>query len=104
MAAPRPAPRRTRSLERRPVPRPFELHWGRGLIVEEATFVGRYHEPALQLLEYDDGAWSVRLCFFDHRGRFQRSPLILGEEEIRGLRSALAKTPRLRRILGRLVR
>lgn len=86
----------------RPVPRPFELHWGKGSIVEEAAFSGRYHEPAVQLLEFEDGSLSLRFCYFDHAGRFQRSPLMLGEREIGRLRRALAGTPRLRRLLRRL--
>ena len=87
----------------RSVPRPFALHWGRGNIVEEATYVGQYHEPSLQLLRYEDGSLLIRFCYYDHRGRFQRSPVIVGPRELAGLRRALAKTPRLRSLLKRLV-
>lgn len=87
----------------RSIPRPFQLHWGRGQIVEEATHIGQYHEPSLQLLEYEDGALSIRFCYYDHRGRFQRSPVIVGKKEIAGLRRALRKTPRLRSLLKRLL-
>lgn len=88
----------------RAVPRPFSLHWGRGYIVEEATYSGRYHEPSLQLLEFEDGSFSVRFCYYDHAGRFQRSPLILGEDEVEGLRQRLATAaPRLQALLRRLV-
>lgn len=87
----------------RKVPRPFTLHWGKGQIVEEATYPGEYHEPAIQLLEHDDGHLEVRFCYFDPRGRFQRSPLIVGEAEVTGLREALKSTPRLRRLLVELV-
>ena len=87
----------------RSIPRPFALHWGRGNIVEEATYVGQYHEPSLQLLRYEDGSLSIRFCYYDHRGRFQRSPVIIGPRELAGLRRALAKTPRLRSLLKRLV-
>lgn len=87
----------------RAVPRPFQMHWGKGQIVEEATVVGRYHEPALQLLEYEDGSVSLRFCYYDHAGRFQRSPLMLGRDEIAGLRRSLAMTPRLRALLRKLV-
>ena len=87
----------------RAVPRPFEMHWGKGQIVEEATHVGRYHEPAVQLMKYEDGSVSVRFCYYDHAGRFQRSPLMLGRDEIAGLRRSLAKTPRLRAHLKKLV-
>jgi hypothetical protein len=87
----------------RTVPRPFALHWGRGQIVEEATYVGQYHEPSLQLLEYEDGSLSVRFCYYDRRGRFQRSPVIVGKRELAGLRRSLQKTPRLRTLLRKLV-
>jgi hypothetical protein len=83
------------------------MPWGAGQIVEEASFSGEYHEPTFQLLEYGDGpaqgSVSVRFCYYGHDGRFQRGPLMLGEEEIDGLREALAETPRLRALLRRLV-
>jgi hypothetical protein len=87
-------------------PRTFDLHWGSGLIAEEARVTGDYHVPALQLLEFTEGeaagTLSIRFAHYDHQGRFQRSPLILGEAEIAQLREALAKTPRLRDLLRRL--
>ena len=91
----------------RKLPRPFEMHWGRGEIVEEATFSGEYHEPAIQLMLYTEGeaqgSFSLRFCSYNHRGMFQRSPLMVGEAEIAGLRKALRQTPRLREILRQLV-
>ena len=91
----------------RALPRPFEYHWGSGEIVEEAAYAAEHHEPAIQLLEYTDGeaagSWSVRFCFYTPSGRFQRSPLVIGANDIRGLRAALKKTPKLRKLLLRLV-
>lgn len=91
----------------RKLPRPFEMHWGSGEIVEEASYEGEYHEPAIQLMEYNEGeaagSFSIRFCTYNHAGRFQRSPLMVGAEEIDGLRQALRGTPRLRDILKRLV-
>ena len=91
----------------RKLPRPFEMHWGRGEIVEEATCVGEYHEPSIQLMQYTEGeaagGFSIRFCSYNHRGSFQRSPLMLGQAEIDGLRKALHETPRLRDILRQLV-
>ena len=88
-------------------PRPFSLHFGDGLIAEEATFEGAHHVPALQLLEFTDGqaagTVSIRFCYFNKTGQFQRSPLLLDEEGIDGLREALELTPRLRALLQRLV-
>ena len=91
----------------RKLPRPFEMHWGRGEIVEEATCVGEYHEPAIQLLQYTEGpaagSFSIRFCHYNHRGAFQRSPLMVGQDELDGLRQALQETPHLREILKQLV-
>lgn len=87
----------------RPVPRPFSFHWGSGNVVEEAWMVGRWHEPAIQLLEYEDGSLSVRFCAYTHRGAFQRSPLMLSEEEIPELRKSLEGCPRLRGLLQQLL-
>jgi hypothetical protein len=90
----------------RKLPRPFEMHWGRGEIVEEASFSGEYHEPAIQLMLYTEGeaqgSFGLRFCSYNHRGMFQRSPLMVGETEIAGLRRALRQTPRLREILRQL--
>lgn len=94
-------------LPNRPLPRPFSYHWGSGRIVEEASYAGRHHEPAIQLLEYDEGeaagSWSLRFCFYNKERRFQRSPLVVSEDELEGLRAALAQAPRLRALLRRLV-
>jgi hypothetical protein len=83
------------------------MHWGGGQIVEEASSVCEHHEPAIQLLEYADGeaagTYSVRFCYYSPDGRFQRSPMMLGGDEIAGLRAALRKAPRLRAILRKLV-
>ena len=79
------------------------MHWGNGQIVEEASCVDQYHEPAVQLLEYDDGTESIRFCHYDLKGRFQRSPLMISEEAIEGLRDSLTQAPRPRELLRRLV-
>ena len=91
----------------RSVPRPFNYHWGSGQIVEEAAYSGPHHEPAIQLLQYDEGeaagTVAVRFCYYSPDGRFQRSPLLIDDGAIDGLRDALARTPRLRALLKRLV-
>ena len=79
----------------RTVPRPFSLHWGKGQVVEEAAHVGEHHQPSLQLLEFED--------YYNHAGMFQRSPMILGPDDVSGLRDALAEAPRLRVLLAELV-
>jgi hypothetical protein len=91
----------------RKLPRPFEMHWGSGEIVEEASFTGEYHEPAIQLMQYTQGeaagSFSIRFCSYNHRGQFQRSPLMISGAEIEGLKRALQATPRLREVLKRLL-
>jgi len=91
----------------RKLPRPFEMHWGRGEIVEEASYDGEYHEPCIQLLEYQEGeaagSYSIRFATYTHRGAFSRSPLMVGEQDLDGLREALKRAPKLHAILKRLV-
>lgn len=86
----------------RPLPRPFSFHWGSGNVVEEAWMVGQWNEPAIQLLEYEDGSLTIRFCAYTHTGGFQRSPLMLDEKDIGDLRASLQDCPRLRRLLASL--
>ena len=92
---------------KRKVPRPFEMMWGSGEIVEEATFEGEWHVPTVQLMHYTEGeaagSYSIRFCTYSHRGGFSRSPLMVGEADLEGLKEALKQTPQLREILKRLV-
>jgi hypothetical protein len=94
-------------LPARKLPRPFSMHWGSGLITEEASFTGEYHAPCIQLLEYTDGeakgSVSIRFCYYGHDGRFQRSPLMVSEDELDGLRKALDDAPKLKALLRRLL-
>src|SRR5581483_341894 len=91
----------------RKLPRPFAMHWGTGLITEEASFTGEYHAPCIQLLEYTEGpaagSKSIRFCYYGHDGRFQRSPLMIGEAELADLRKALDDAPKLKELLRKLV-
>ena len=61
-----------------------------------------YHEPAVQLLEFDNGDQAVRFCYY-HGGRFQTSPLILGHEHLAALRREIRKNQKLHALLKRLV-
>ncbi len=85
------------------VPRPFDLHWGRGQIVEEARFASDHAQPAIQLLRFETGPeagkQSLRFCHFNPRGQFQRSPLIVAEDDVERLRDAVAQAPEIRRLL-----
>ena len=84
-------------------PRRFSLHWGEGTVEEEARVEGEHHDPALQLLAFDDGDVAVRFCYYNKQGRFQRSPLILGRDEIALLKAEIRQRPKLRRLLKALV-
>jgi hypothetical protein len=89
----------------REVPRPFNFHWGSGEIIEEASYTGQYTEPTIQLLEYagHPGAYGIRFCYYNHQGRFQRSPMMIdGDDSFEGLRQALRETPKLRELLRKL--
>jgi len=82
------------------------MHWGDGEIVEEVRFEGEHTTPAIQLMEFQtgDAAGSValRFCHFSHAGRFQRSPLIVGEAEVEPLREAVLANPQVRELLLRI--
>ena len=78
------------------------MHWGKGQVVEEACYEGEYHEPCLQLMEYENGSYSIRFAYFSG-GRFQRSPLMIDTREIARMRRALRKTPRLRALLKKML-
>lgn len=90
--------------KRRPIPRPFSFPWGSGSIVEEVSFRGQHHEPALQLLEFTDGFELVRFCSYTLSGRFERNSWIAGISELNGLSVELREAPRLRKRVAILLR
>jgi hypothetical protein len=75
----------------------FTLHWGSGVVAEEVKAMSRYHGPAIQLLEFREGeaagALQIRFCYYDYQGRFQRSPLIVDEENLAALAPGAEKRP-----------
>ncbi len=85
----------------------FSLHWGSGIVDEEAQIETPYHRPTIQLLKFTDGkakgSYEIRFCTYDHSGRFQRMPLIVDERDLASLRRALKRTPALRKLLTRLL-
>jgi len=87
-------------------PKTFSLHWGSGIIEEEAQFATPYHRPTIQLLKFEEGdaagAYAIRFCHYDHRGGFQRAPLIIDAKDLPALKTALRQTPKLRRLLAKL--
>lgn len=91
----------------RKVPRKFSLHFGSGVVAEEATYSGEHHEPTIQLLEFTEGEAAgsllLRFCSYNHRGAFMRDPLLMNDADIEALREALRETPRIHALLKRLV-
>ena len=87
----------------RSLPRPVTMHWGQGAVIEEASATCEYHEPAIQLIRFEDGSRTVRFCYYSLDGRFQRSPLMLNEGEIEQMREALGGCPELLQLLQRLL-
>jgi len=85
----------------RKVPRPFKMPWGKGMVVEEASISSRYHEPTVQLLEFDNGYKVIRFCSYNE-GRFSRSPLMIDERDIGRLGTALRKKKEIRKLLSKL--
>lgn len=92
--------------ERR-IPRAFTLPWGSGQIVEEAGIEGGLHAPALQYLHYEmgqrKGQSAIRFAAYDQEGHLEPRPLIVNEREIVALRREIARSPRLKALLKRLV-
>lgn len=85
----------------RTLPRPFEMHWGAGQVVEEASADTPHHEPTIQLLEFDDGSLTLRFCYYNGP-RFGRGPLMIGEEFLDGLAAAVQDSPRIQALLQRI--
>lgn len=91
----------------RRVPRPFQLLWGNGKIIEEAAIEGGLHAPALQLLAYEEGEkkgqLALRFAAYDPEGELERRPLIINEREIPALRAQLDQSPKMKALLKKLV-
>jgi len=89
-------------------PKTFSLHWGSGIVEEEAQIQCEYHIPTIQLLKFTDGeakgTYEIRFCHYNHEGRFQRSPLILDARDAPRMKQALEKTPKLKTLLARMVK
>ncbi len=86
------------NVERR-TPRPFKFYFGQGQIVEEVSCQSRWHQPTIQLLEWDDGELSLRFCSYSHDGRFQRNPLVVSASDLAHLAARASKGGRLKPLL-----
>lgn len=89
-------------MARRKVPRPFDLHWGKGFVSEEVSAVTPFHEPTIQLLSFEDGSKSLRFCTY-HGSSFARVPLIVSEDHLGALAKEIRKSPGIRTMLKKLV-
>jgi len=83
------------------IPRPFKMPFGNGMVVEEASITSRYHEPTVQLLQFDNGNRAIRFCSYN-KGRFSRSPLMIDEKDMRKLGSAIKKEKEISDLISRL--
>ena len=77
------------------------MPWGGGMVVEEVSIVSKYHEPTIQLLEFDNGDKLLRFCSYSH-GRFSRSPLMIDEKDLRRLGKAIVKGKEIRNLISKL--
>jgi hypothetical protein len=87
----------------RKLPRPFAMPWGKGSITEEVQVIRDHWEPAIQLMEYEDGSKSLRFCFYT-KGRFNRNPMMLGEEDLDEMAAELKHAPKIKAMLKRLAK
>ncbi|MFQ5941316.1 MAG: hypothetical protein ACE5KA_06435 [Nitrososphaerales archaeon] len=91
----------------RKLPRRFGFDWGGGYVIEEVSIKcnisAHTWEPAIQLLEYDDGEQQLRFCVYTGK-RFKRMPLLIGTEEITALRKQIKKSRRIKNLLTKLTK
>ena len=93
--------KRLKCISERKVPRRFNLPWGSGNIVEEASIMRPHWEPVIQLLRFDNGSKALRFCVYSGK-RFSRMPLIISEEDIEELKEAISKRPEIRKLIQAL--
>ncbi len=85
----------------RKVPRPFKMPWGNGMVVKEVSITSQYHEPTVQLLQFDNGDRAIRFCSYN-KGKFSRSPLMIDEKDLRKLGNAIKKAKEISKLISRL--
>ena len=85
----------------RKLPRPFKMPWGKGMVIDEVSISSQYHEPTIQLLEFDNGHKLLRFCSYSH-GRFSRSPLMIDDKDLRRLGKAIVKGKEIRKFVSKL--
>tara|TARA_B100001167_G_scaffold190066_1_gene155975 strand:- start:521 stop:787 length:267 start_codon:yes stop_codon:yes gene_type:complete len=85
----------------RKIPRPFKMPWGKGMVVEEAYVISKYHEPTIQLLRFNNGDKVIRFCSYN-KGKFSRAPLMVDEKDLRRLGKVTLKKKELWKIISKL--
>tara|TARA_B100001179_G_scaffold125030_1_gene89542 strand:- start:194 stop:460 length:267 start_codon:yes stop_codon:yes gene_type:complete len=85
----------------RKIPRPFKMPWGKGMVVEEAYVISKYHEPTIQLLQFNNGDKVIRFCSYN-KGKFSRAPLMVDEKDLRRLGKVTLKKKELWKIISKL--
>ena len=85
----------------RKVPRPFKMPFDKGMVVEEASITSKYHEPTIQLLKFDNGDKVIRFCSYN-KGKFNRSPLMIDEKDLRKLGNAIKREKEMSKLISRL--
>ena len=87
------------SATKRTIPRPFSFEWGKGQVIEEASIKVQMErhswEPAIQLLQFEDGSDMLRFCVF-HGKQFSRMPLLISPDELAALFEEASKHPQIR--------
>ena len=86
----------------RKLPRKFEFHFGKGLITEEVSINCKYHDPSIQLLEFDSGEKALRFCVY-HGKRFSRVPLIIDIKDFKKLSKEINKSKVIRKVMKGIV-
>ncbi len=77
------------------------MPWGKGMVVEEVSITSKFHEPTIQLLKFENGDKAIRFCSYNE-GRFNRSPLIIDEKDLRRLQSEIVKGKEIRKLISQL--
>jgi hypothetical protein len=88
-------------------PRFVQLPWGRAQVIDEVSFEssgpdGQPVSVGVAHLREPDGAELVRF-FYRSSGRMARGPLTLRAADRAGLKAALARSPKLRKLVRELV-
>ena len=71
------------------------------MVIDEVSIHSQYHEPTIQLLEFDNGDKLLRFCSYSH-GRFSRAPLMIDEKDLKLLGKAITKTKEIRKFISKL--